>query len=95
MVTFYYYQCIFTPHVERERSKVIDVGVHMYICICLWTKKKVESYFSDRLTFSSIHCRTARRIYRLALPLRAPDTLSSRVYLYMYNAHLVLIASKR
>ena len=40
-------------------------------------EKKFESCFSDRLTFSNIRRRTSRRIYRLALPLRAPETLSS------------------
>ena len=43
----------------------------------LWMKKIFESYFSDRLTFSNIRSRTSRQIYRLALPLRAPETLSS------------------
>ena len=33
----------FTPHAQRERGKVIDRGVHM------WSKKKFESYFRDRL----------------------------------------------
>ena len=46
-------------------------------CICLWSKKIFESYFRDRLTFSNIDSRTSRRIYRLALLLRAPETLSS------------------
>ena len=27
---------IITPHTQRERGKVIGVGVHM--CVCLWTK---------------------------------------------------------
>ena len=41
---------------------------HIYIMfMCLWTKKKFESYFSDRLTFSNIRGRTSRRIYRLVL----------------------------
>ena len=55
--------------------KVIRAGVHIYIC--LWTKKKFESYFSDRLTFLSIRSGTSRQIYGLALPLYAPETLSS------------------
>ena len=42
-----------------------------------WTKKKLESYFSYRLTFSNIHSRTSHRIYRLALPLFSPETLSA------------------
>ena len=55
-------------------------------------KKKLESYFSDRLTFSNIRGRTSRRIYRLALPLRAPKTLSSssKSRIFLYNAHLAL-----
>ena len=28
-----------TPHAQRERGKVIGCGVHIYIHICLWTKK--------------------------------------------------------
>ena len=35
-------------------DKAIVVGVHIYIF------KKIESYFSDRLTFSNIHSRTSR-----------------------------------
>ena len=68
-----------TPHAQRERGKVIDHGVHIYIYIyiCLWSKEIFESYFRDRLTFSNIDSRTSRRIYRLALLLRAPETLSS------------------
>ena len=34
------------------------------------------SYISDRCTFSKIHSRTSRRIYRLALLLFSPETLS-------------------
>ena len=52
-----------TPHAQRERGKVIDRGVHIYIYICLWTKKIFESYFTDRLTFSNIDSRTSHRIY--------------------------------
>ena len=65
---------LITPHAQRERGKVIGRGVHN---ICLWSKKKFESYFRDRLTFSNVDSRTSRRIYRLALLLRAPETLSS------------------
>ena len=64
----------YPAHTARP-GKVIGCGVHNYIC--LWTKKIFESYFRDRLTFSNIRSRTSRRIYRLALPLRAPETLSS------------------
>ena len=62
-----------TPHAQREQGKVIGRGVHIYIYICLWSKKIFESYFRDRLTFSNIDSRTSRRIYRLALLLRAPE----------------------
>ena len=61
-----------TLHAQRKRGKVIDRGVHIY-----WSKKIFESYFRDRLTFSNIDSRTSRRIYRLALLLRTPETLSS------------------
>ena len=65
-----------TLHAQHERGKVIGCGVHIYIYICLWTEKIFELYFRDRLTFSNIRSRTSRRIYRLALPLRAPETLA-------------------
>ena len=51
---------IVTPHAQRERGKVIGRGVHIYIYICLWSKKKFESYFRDRLTFSNVDSRTSR-----------------------------------
>ena len=86
----------FTPHAQCERGKVIDRGVHIYIYIYLWSKKKVESYFRDRLTFSNIDSRTSRRIYRLALLLRAPETLSSlsKSRISIFNAHLTLLVRK-
>ena len=52
------------------------MGTIFLVYICLWTKKIFESYFRNRLTFSNIHSRTSRRIYRLALPLRATEMLS-------------------
>ena len=59
-------------------------------------KKKIESYFRDRLTFSNVDCRTSRRIYRLALLLRAPETLSSlsKSRVSIFNAHLTLLVRK-
>ena len=59
--------------------------------ICLWTKK-IELYFSDQLTFSNIRGRTSRQIYRLALPLLSPETLSSssKSRIFLYNVHLAL-----
>ena len=73
---------------------MIRSGVHIYIC--LWTKKIFESYFSDRLTFLKIRSRTSRRIYRLALPLPTPETLSSlsKSRISMFNAHLTLFVRR-
>ena len=92
------YHSFITPHAQRERGKVIDRGVHIYIYIyiCLWSKKKFESYFRDRLTFSNVDSRTSRRIYRLALLLRAPETLSSlsKSRISIFNAHLTLLVRK-
>ena len=87
---------IVTPHAQRERGKVIDRGVHIYIYICLWSKKIFESYFRDRLTFSNIDSRTSRQIYRLALLLHAPKTLSSlsKSRISIFNAHLTLLVRK-
>ena len=33
---------------------------YIYIYICLWSKKKFESYFRDQLTFSDVDSRTSR-----------------------------------
>ena len=87
---------LITPHAQRERGKVIDRGVHIYIYICLWSKKKFESYFRDRLTFSNVDSRTSRRIYRLALLLRPPEMLSSlsKSRISIFNAHLTLLVRK-
>ena len=86
---------IITPHAQRERGKVIDRGVHIYIYMSV-LEKKFESYFRDRLTFSNVDSRTSRRIYRLALLLRAPETLSSlsKSRISIFNAHLTLLVHK-
>ena len=59
-------------------------------------EKKFESYFSDRLTFSNIRSRTSRRIYRLSLPLCAPETLSSlsKSRISIFNAHFTLFVRR-
>ena len=84
-----------TPHAQRERGKVIGRGVHIYIYMSV-VEKKFESYFRDRLTFSNVDTRTSRRIYRLALLLRAPETLSSlsKSRISIFNAHLTLLVRK-
>ena len=60
------------------------------------TKKIFESYFRDGFTFSNIRSRTSRRIYRLALPLGAPETLSSssKSRISILNAHLTLFVRR-
>ena len=75
---------IITPHAQLERGKVIDRGVHIYVC------------GRNRLTFSNIDSRTSRRIYRLALLLRAPETLSSlsKSRISIFNAHLTLLVHR-
>ena len=50
---------------------------HAIILYMFVDKKKFESYLSGRLTFSNIRGRTSCRIYRLALSLLSPETLSS------------------
>ena len=59
-------------------------------------EKIFESYFRDRLTFSNICSRTSLQIYRLALPLRAPETLSSlsKSRISIFNAHLTLFVRR-
>ena len=59
-------------------------------------EKKIESYFRDRLTFSNVDSRISRQIYRLALLLRAPETLSSlsKSRISIFNAHLTLLVRK-
>ena len=52
----------------------IFLVIYVYMFV---DQKKIELYFSNRLTFSNIRGRTSRRIYRLALPLLSSKTLSS------------------
>ena len=85
---------IITPHAQCERGKVIDHGVHIYVC----GRKK---YLNRTLEIDSpfqiaIRSRTSCRIYRLALPLRAPETLSSlsKSRISIFNAHLTLFVRR-
>ena len=78
-----------------------SLGVHIvYICIHIAIyacgQKKIESYFSDRLTVSNIRGRNSRRIYRLALPLGTPEMLSSarKSRTFLYNAHLAIFVRR-
>ena len=64
-----------TPHAHaREGGYVIGAGVYIYMFV---DQIFLGSNLSNQLTFSNIHGRTSPRIYRLALPLHAPETLSS------------------
>ena len=68
-----------------------------YIYIYMFVDEKIfESYFSNRLTFSNIRSRTSRRIYRLALPLRALETFSSlsKSRISIFNAHVTLFVCR-
>ena len=56
-------------------------------------QNKIELYFSDRLTFSNIRGRTSRRIYRLALQLLSPETLSSNVHLALFVRRMTQLQS--
>ena len=100
---YFFFNCIFTPHAHvRAGGYVIGAGVHIYInklyiimFIAMFVdKKKFESHFSDRLAFSNIRSTTSRRIYRLALPLRVPETLSllSKSRISIFNAHLLYLS---
>ena len=49
----------------------------LLVHICLWKKKYLNRTLAIDSPFSNIRSRTSRRIYRLVLPLRAPEMLSS------------------
>ena len=69
----------------------------MYINIIMFVdEKKIESYFSDRLTLSNICSRTSRQIYRLALLLCAPEMFSSLINsrISIFNVHLTLFVRR-
>ena len=72
------------------RSGLVSIYIQVYQNIFF------ELYFSDRLTFSNIRGRTSHQIYRLALPLLSPKTLSSssKARIFLYNAHLALFVRK-
>ena len=63
--------------------------VSIYICV---VDKKIESYYSDQLTFSNNRSRTSHQINRLGLPLHAPEMLSSlsKSRIFIFDVHLAL-----
>ena len=64
-----------SPSGTGRLSMIIPRYYGLTITYMSVVEKKFESYFRDRLTFSNVDSRTSRRIYRLALLLRAPETL--------------------
>ena len=79
----------------RAGGYVIGAGVniYVYIYICLWSKKYLNRTLAIDSPFQS---RISRRIYRLALPLRAPEMLSSlsKSRISIFNAHLTLFVRR-
>ena len=82
---------LITPHTQREQgigkalgyARLGYVGVHVFIYVC--GQKKIESYFSDRLTFS----------FAVGLlVLFSPETFSrlwlSKLRIFLFNVHLAL-----
>ena len=69
---------------------MIGVGVHIYIC--LWKKKNLNRTLAIDSPFQTFVVGLLVEFYRLALPLRAPETLSSssKSRIFLYNAHLAL-----
>ena len=91
---------VITPHAQRERGKIIGVGVHIHvyvyiiICICGQKKNLNRTLAIDYLNICS------RTIYRLALPLLSPETLSSlrnslsKLRIFLFNADLALFVRR-
>ena len=44
---------LITPHAQRERGKVIGLGVLVYIYICLWSKKYLNRTLTIDLPFQT------------------------------------------
>ena len=80
---------IVTPNANVQAGiYVIRAGVHIYIYVCLWTKK----CNSTLEIFSNIRSRSSHPINRLALPLLSQAMLSSlsKSRSFLYNVHLAL-----
>ena len=86
--TTYDIPTIYKISIEHPRSGARFARPITFIC-----GQKNYSYCSNRLTFSNFRVRTSRRIYRLALPLLSPKTLSSssKSRIFLYNVHLALL----
>ena len=66
----------------------------MYVCICDPKIKSVNGTVAVDSPFQTLA--VSRQIYRLALPLRAPETLSSlsKSRISSFNAHLALFIQR-
>ena len=84
---------LFREAISHPYISFFSFTIYIYMSV---VEKKFESYFRDRLTFSNVDSRTSRRIYRLALLLRAPEMLSSlsKSRISIFNAHLTLFVRK-
>ena len=102
LLLLFFIRVFFYPTCASTISELCDRGwcpyyIYVYIYIYMHVDKKIfESHFSDQLTFSNIRSRISRRIYRLPLPLRAPETLFSLIEsrIFLFNAHLTLFVRR-
>ena len=72
------------------------IGVDIYVCMYVYVTQKLKSVNGTVVVDSPFQTlAVSRQIYRLALPLRAPETLSSlsksRISSFM---HILLFLSK-
>ena len=83
-----------TEGVDEKVAEGVDERKEQFVGGCIPVVPLINSIISSQknslLTFSNICGRTSHRIYRLALPLLSPETLSSssKLWIFLYNAHL-------
>ena len=87
---------VITPHAHvRAGGYVIGAGVHIYT-YCLWTKKNLNRTLAIDSPFQTYTVGLLIEFTRLALPLRAPETLSSlsKSWVSIFNTYLALFVRK-
>ena len=79
---------------------VIGAGVYLYMCVCvcvriMTTQKSLNGTLAVESSFQTLAV-DLWLIYRLALQLRAPETLSwlSKSRISLFNAHLALFVRR-